>query len=292
MRMTLIRIVAAMLAVAVLAVPAAADSVLANVSKSVRVTTANRGSSRVVTLRATFDTVAAGAFDLRRDAVAVTVGDLPEFQIVAGAKGRRRSGGRVLYRGTKSAGSPFLRRLVVWPARGQVRVDVAGVAAQNSIATANPLAVALRLGAANFTGFFATGTVVPTGTSLPFTITDTYPETFVCSTQTFVVTDPTTWATVWSYHSQDTRPVPSIDFSKDMVVGVYLGPRANRGYSAYVTKVEDQPGVVLVTITERRPSDGCNPEPTPICLYAFATVARTGKPVQFDHRVALYTCED
>ena len=292
MRRSPIRIVAAMFAVAVLAAPAAADSALANVSKSVRVTSTSRGTSRVVTLRATFDTVAAGTFDLRRDPVAVAVGDLPEFQIAAGAKGRRRSGGRVLYRGTKAAGIPFLRRLVLWPARGQVRIDVAGVAAQASIATANPLVVALRLGSVNFTGFFATGTVVPVGTSLPFTITDTYPETFVCSTQTFVITDPTAWATVWSTHSQDTRPVPSIDFSKEMVVGVFLGPRANRGFSAYVTKVEERPDVVLVTFTERRPSDGCNPVPTPICLYAFATIARTGKPVQFDHRVTLYTCED
>ena len=255
-------------------------------------TATNRGSTRAVTLRATFDTIAAGAFDLRHDAIAVTVGDLPEFQIAAGAKGRNRSGGRVLYRGAKTGGTPYLRRLVLWPARGQVRIDVAGVAPQASIATANPLAVALRLGATNFTGWFATGAVVPTGTSLPFTLTDTYPETFVCSTQTFVVSDPTAWATVWSYHTQDTRPVPYVDFSKDMVVGAYLGPRANRGFSAYVTKVEDRADVVFVTITERRPSEGCNPVPTPICVYAFATIARTGKPVQFDHRVTLYVCED
>jgi len=292
MRMTPIRIIAAMLAVAVLAVPAAAETVLANVSKSVRVTSTSRGTSRVVTLRATFDTLAAAAFDLRRDAVAVTVGDLPEFRIAAGAKGRSRSGGRVLYKGAKAGGVPYLRRLVLWPARGQVRIDVAGVAAQASIATANPLAVALSLGAANFTGFFANGTSVPTGTSLPFTITDTYPESFVCSTQTFVVTDPTAWATVWSYHSNGERAVPDIDFSKDMVVGAFLGPRASRGFSAYVTKVEERADVLLVTFTERRPSDGCSPVPTPICLYAFATVARSAKPVQFDHRVALYTCED
>ena len=53
MRMTPVRVFAAILAIALLAVPASADAVLGNVSKSVRVTATNRGSTRAVTLRAT-----------------------------------------------------------------------------------------------------------------------------------------------------------------------------------------------------------------------------------------------
>jgi hypothetical protein len=275
----------AIAAVALLVSPAAADGLLANVTRAVRVVSTPRGSSRIATLRATFDAVAPGAFDLRRGTIEVSVGDLPAFVIDAKAKGRRRTGGRVLYRGKKSGSAPFLRRLVVWPVRGQVLVEVGGLASNAPLLTEDPLRVALRLDDAAFTGAYGVGGAAPTGTPVAFTSTDLFPETFVCSVQTFVVGDATVWANLWAFHSLETRPMPPVDFSSEMVVGVFLGPRASRGYGALVTRIEERPSDLLVTFTERRPTSDCTPTPLPICLYAFATTAKSAKPVTFVHKV-------
>jgi len=49
------------------------------------------------------------------------------------------------------------------------------------------------------------------------------------------------WAALWSRHASGRRPAPSpplIDFSAEMVVGLFLGQKSTGGYSVEITRAE------------------------------------------------------
>lgn len=63
------------------------------------------------------------------------------------------------------------------------------------------------------------------------------------------------WAKLWQQHQPD-RPRPAVDFSKEMVVAVFMGSRPNAGFSTAVTSVTAANGVLIVHYTETRPPAG------------------------------------
>lgn len=278
-------LVALLVALAATPVPADAVSRLANISTQVRVVQSRFGSSRLVTVRATFDAGGAALFDARRDPVLVSLGDAASFELAGGAPGRRLRGGRVRYRGKERSGAPYLKRLVVFPARGTVRFDVGGAGPSGALFGQDPLPVTLRLGAAEFGGLVQSGSGAVTATPYPFAATDTFPETFVCAPGTVIVNDAAVWSNLWYLHSLDIRPLPAVDFGTSVVVGVFLGARENRGYGARIRSVDERAADIVVTYVESRPSADCQPSPAPICLYAFATVPKSAKPFTFVHTV-------
>ena len=60
------------------------------------------------------------------------------------------------------------------------------------------------------------------------------------------------WQKLWQQHSPD-RPMPSVDFSKEMVVGVFLGSRPTAGYGVAIVKTIDADGVLHVQYRESAP---------------------------------------
>src|SRR5258708_16630506 len=55
------------------------------------------------------------------------------------------------------------------------------------------------------------------------------------------------WNAVWKRHAPD-RPAPQVDFSREMVVGIFVGSRSSAGYSVEVVRVEKQaaePGIIV-----------------------------------------------
>lgn len=67
-----------------------------------------------------------------------------------------------------------------------------------------------------------------------------------------VVRTPDAWAALWRRHSP-ARPLPQVDFSKEMVVGVFLGTRPTPGYGVIIDSVSDENGTLLVRYREKRP---------------------------------------
>jgi hypothetical protein len=63
------------------------------------------------------------------------------------------------------------------------------------------------------------------------------------------------WATLWQQHAPD-RPMPKVDFSKEMVVGVFMGSRPNAGFSTGVTMTTTGNGALIVKYTETAPLAG------------------------------------
>lgn len=70
--------------------------------------------------------------------------------------------------------------------------------------------------------------------------------------KTAVVRDAAAWKTLWQGHSPD-RDLPPVDFSKEMVVAVFLGSRTTSGYDVTIqgTRVDD--GKLVVEYHETSP---------------------------------------
>lgn len=67
-----------------------------------------------------------------------------------------------------------------------------------------------------------------------------------------VVRTSAEWRQLWQQHSPD-RPVPPVDFSKEMVVGVFLGSRPTAGYGVAIVKAINANGILSVQYQERAP---------------------------------------
>jgi hypothetical protein len=63
------------------------------------------------------------------------------------------------------------------------------------------------------------------------------------------------WTRLWQQHATG-RPKPSVDFSKEMVVGLFMGSRPNAGFSTAVTSATAGNGALIVRYTETMPGAG------------------------------------
>jgi hypothetical protein len=76
---------------------------------------------------------------------------------------------------------------------------------------------------------------------------------WVDSPRQAVARTPQEWAALWRSHAPD-RPLPAIDFSKDMVVAIFLGSRPSAGYAVDITGIKEANGAVVVQYHETQPS--------------------------------------
>jgi hypothetical protein len=60
------------------------------------------------------------------------------------------------------------------------------------------------------------------------------------------------WRVLWKQHS--TQPPPAVDFSRVIVVAVFLGERPTAGFEVEITAVKAQGGRAVVDYVERRPA--------------------------------------
>ena len=63
------------------------------------------------------------------------------------------------------------------------------------------------------------------------------------------------WQQLWQKHTPD-RPRPAVDFSKEMVVGLFLGSRPTAGYILEVVSAVQDDGSLVVKYRESIPQRG------------------------------------
>ena len=63
------------------------------------------------------------------------------------------------------------------------------------------------------------------------------------------------WTKLWQQHSPD-RKRPVVDFSKEMIVGVFMGSRPNAGFNVSIVSTFEKDGNVLVRYQETLPRPG------------------------------------
>jgi hypothetical protein len=96
-----------------------------------------------------------------------------------------------------------------------------------------------------------------------------------------VVRDAQKWADLWRLHAPG-DPMPSVDFTKSMVVGVFLGTRNTGGYDVEITRIEPDAGGLVVAYRERRPDrDAMLAQILTFPHHLVRTDLRTG-PVRFN----------
>jgi hypothetical protein len=60
------------------------------------------------------------------------------------------------------------------------------------------------------------------------------------------------WTRLWQQHAPD-RPRPHVDFSKEMVVGLFMGSRPSAGFSTAVVSATAGNGALIVRYSETMP---------------------------------------
>jgi hypothetical protein len=73
------------------------------------------------------------------------------------------------------------------------------------------------------------------------------------------IVDEQSWRALWDNFCTGIfppRPVPTIDFSKEMVIALFLGTRSNSCYGVEIRTIEDSGGKYLVNAVEKVPV-GC-----------------------------------
>jgi len=68
-----------------------------------------------------------------------------------------------------------------------------------------------------------------------------------------VVRTAAEWTALWRQHSPD-RPMPPADFSREMVIGMFMGSKPTAGYSINIVSTIEANGVLHVRYRETMPS--------------------------------------
>jgi hypothetical protein len=97
---------------------------------------------------------------------------------------------------------------------------------------------------------YVIGALLQTG--VPPRTLDRGDQSNVDSEKQVVVRTAAEWKTAWQQHSPD-RPLPVVDFGKEMVVGVFLGSRSTAGYGVEIVSVQPDGGRVVVRYRQGSP---------------------------------------
>ena len=89
-------------------------------------------------------------------------------------------------------------------------------------------------------------------TPVPFTTISQSEQSGVEEARQVVVRTAQEWTALWKEHAPD-RPMPAVDFTKSMVLGVFLGSRNTAGYRVTIAGIERSGASVAVTYREQRP---------------------------------------
>ena len=96
-----------------------------------------------------------------------------------------------------------------------------------------------------------------------------------------VVRTEAEWTKLWQQHSPD-RKRPAVDFSKDMVVGVFVGSRPTAGYNLSIVSTFKKDGHVLVQYRESQPRPGAMAAQVLTFPYHLVAVSKATGDVKFE----------
>ncbi|HET7308296.1 MAG TPA: protease complex subunit PrcB family protein [Gammaproteobacteria bacterium] len=109
-----------------------------------------------------------------------------------------------------------------------------------------------------------------------------------------VIRDSETFVAVWRRATARQYPQPAppeIDFSRSMVIAVFLGERRSGGYQIGVGALTPSPGGLRVTVRETRPGAGCNTTQALTEPFEIIKTATDAAPVHFQKQVVTNSCD-
>lgn len=90
------------------------------------------------------------------------------------------------------------------------------------------------------------------------------------------------WTALWKEHAP-TAKMPAVDFTKDMVVGIFLGTRSSDGHQVEIVGVRTQEKDLIVEYVQRQPGRGTMAAQILTEPYHLVAVAKHPGPVRFLH---------
>ena len=96
-----------------------------------------------------------------------------------------------------------------------------------------------------------------------------------------IVKTPAEFAALWKSHAADRR-MPDVDFTTNMVVGIFLGSRPTAGYGAEIVSALPESGVLVVKYRETRPSPDLIAAQMLTSPFHLVSVPKLDGPVRFE----------
>lgn len=127
--------------------------------------------------------------------------------------------------------------------------------------------------------------LVPSGAAVPFRLLDGSWLSGIHDARNVVVKDAAAWASLWAEHAGPARPLPAVDFSTSMVVGVFLGFRGGGCYPTTISSVTRNANGIAVQHTDGVPGSGMACTTIVTWPAALAVIDRSDLPVDFTAKV-------
>jgi hypothetical protein len=90
------------------------------------------------------------------------------------------------------------------------------------------------------------------------------------------------WTALWKEHAP-TAKMPSVDFAKNMVVGIFLGTKPSDGHQVEIVGVRTQDKDLIVEYVQRQPGRGTMAAQILTEPFHLVAVAKHPGPVRFLH---------
>ena len=108
-----------------------------------------------------------------------------------------------------------------------------------------------------------------------------------------VVRDSAAWVALWPriVGSHSPRPAPpTVDFAREMLLVVSMGPRGSGGYVIAIDSVVTAGDTIHVTVREQSPGPRCGTPAVLSAAVALARIERREEPVVFTTREVVHDC--
>lgn len=137
-------------------------------------------------------------------------------------------------------------------------------------------------------------TVLPriAGTPMPMTRLIHYGSSPFGTDTTVVVRDSASWAALWNrlHESYEVPPLPTVDFTREMLVGVAMGTRPTTGYDVQLTAAALDRGILRVQAYETEPDRSCIEGDIVGSPFALARVSAVAATVEITIAEATESC--
>jgi len=100
----------------------------------------------------------------------------------------------------------------------------------------------------------------------------------------YVIRDASAWKDLWKQtnsNSSSQPPIPEIDFSKEMILGAYLGQKNSGGYGIKISRVQERDNCLEVYVEKSAPKLGMMTTMALTQPYHLVKTALTDKEVIF-----------
>jgi hypothetical protein len=149
----------------------------------------------------------------------------------------------------------------------------------------------------SFTQKVDTSSDSPTGerqTAKDFTILVSGGNAAFSDRKNVVIKTQANWEKLWRETYAKITPFPNIlpiDFTKQMVIGLYAGPKSTGGHYIKVTNIHESAAKVIVGVKEVAPGKACTVTQAVTTPHYLVATAKTDKPVEFQLTTDTQDCD-